>query len=68
MTDSDRADAPRRPHSRATIRELLALRSLPELDRLEALAASAPELIRLERLASIPCGERSFPLYACHLG
>ncbi len=68
MTERGWVDALTRPRSLASIRELIARGSLPEQDRIEALAAAAPDLIRLETLATVACGERSFPLYACHLG
>lgn len=41
---------------------------LPEQDRIEALREIAPELVRVETLATVSCGERTFPLQALHVG
>jgi hypothetical protein len=58
----------RRPRSSPSIVTLWARDALTEQDRVEALPSIAPDLVRLERVATVPCRDRSFPLYACHVG
>lgn len=59
---------PRPSRSSATLASWWSGDALPELERIEALAAVAPEFVRLERLAAVSCGDRELPLYALHVG